>query len=1379
MAGNQLEARQSYPSYNVATHCIATTDIPVRDATEGNFIPIPLTGQDKVHTFPIDPCPPGRSSNYCFTALFDITLSVGTPTDILCLNTEVTFVNQSTNDPALTYAWNFGEGASILPFTENVFNNHTVTWTTEGIKTITLIVTNTATGHTETYTKNITLSSAADCVGTNCLSFLINPICDESNGKLLLEITITPTTGPYNITVYGKIIESQESFLLNEASFAPTLSTTFIIPMPLTPYYTIVITDSASPTPCSRSISGYQACTCIADFHVTSVYCDGVNGDQLHVLFDKSVRDATTSLVNGDFSSGNQSYLVVNGKSLFTVVGDNGCSLTGIAQCPNLFNVEDGNSIPVGINNPDIVPYSFNTPTADTPSQTVCVGQQICLPYSVMPINGTITNVYTNRPGTVLPTDVTNQTGTFCWTPTADNIGANIVRFYATRAGGTNEHPLIPTLTFADYHITITCCPTTFTATNPTPAYIGCNGALLIGGTANIISDATCLQNYNVANSINHTAYGLQSGNNTIHITANGNTYTSTVNIPTIAVDNNALQVTANTTKSAHSCSTDYCTGTITLSAYLNINETTTNTNNTYTWSDCALCNTPTRTNLCVGNYTVTITNTTSGCSKTFTYTVSATDQLTYATPYEQVMCCVENTNNLTVKPTDTGITYPDALQPTRPAYTITTNQSWTNTTNPFNTTSALYFATDLVIASGTQLDLQNISLHFAPHTRILVQGGGILTVGNQTTIDGFCDAMWQGIQVEGATTANNNTPAAAYFNNCTIQNAMVGIAGMNIPLMNCNNIATINITSANAYYSASSLALPYLWHPNSRNTAGGLIQSTNTTFNNCLQGINISWYANDQNLFENCTFNSTQIQFPFNNLTQQTEVGIDGLYIKTLGSLTNNNFNNLRYGIRLNEVNLCKITQNYFNNNKCGVSSRAWLLGIDNGTYLSNNYFENNQIAVQADGLDNLLVRENQINQTSNSQTSYTNGSAGIYARGCNSLLQNNQINKVRFGIILSDSDDDGSQIAGNIINQTKEAIVCEGNNGSCYFTCNHLLDFTKFGLDIRSAGTTTGKLPPQGDCSTNEPASNTFIPLDATDIVMGSNTNDLYYNDVAADMLLVAYADGTLTGQFIPQTDGCNGVNLVSYCDGLRLTSLADIDIIPEGIKRNKEITKQFLTFLANEDYESAVAVVHKYNNNIMLRKLVPHKINKDSILVAESLLQGLSTKKEEYLRYKQLYTLLIDIAKDNHTIFDLNTSEQELLISIANSSTKTAYKAQTLLYAINGQEYPVVLPTLANGLPQNDWIIVFKADQAGRISALYPNPTNNIASINYQLVDKQIATISLFDVIGHLLSTTTLSNSGTYSFDTNSYPSGIYLCQIKVDGKLIKTEKLVVTR
>ena len=51
--------------------------------------------------------------------------------------------------------------------------------------------------------------------------------------------------------------------------------------------------------------------------------------------------------------------------------------------------------------------------------------------------------------------------------------------------------------------------PVTFTPTTITPAYIGCNGNVVQGGTATLSSNATCLQDYSIINGIDHTAYNL------------------------------------------------------------------------------------------------------------------------------------------------------------------------------------------------------------------------------------------------------------------------------------------------------------------------------------------------------------------------------------------------------------------------------------------------------------------------------------------------------------------------------------------------------------------------------------------------------------------------------------------------------------------------------------------------------------------------------------------------------------------------------------------------------------------------------------------------------------------------------------------------------
>ncbi|HNI44506.1 MAG TPA: NosD domain-containing protein, partial [Chitinophagales bacterium] len=724
-------------------------------------------------------------------------------------------------------------------------------------------------------------------------------------------------------------------------------------------------------------------------------------------------------------------------------------------------------------------------------------------------------------------------------------------------------------MSHATYPIDVLCCPTTFSATATTPAYLGCNQQTILGGSATLQSDATCLSTFSLANGIDHTAYGLSPGDNTISVLAAGSTHTTSVHIPTVYLDDQNIQATATVNPTDHNCTADYCSGSISVDAYLQINANQSNTNNTYAWSDCLNCNTALRTDLCEGSYTVTVTNLASACSRAFTYTVTLADAISYQNQYDEILCCIAEQPDALL-PNNSTISYPDPLYPNRPALLVTGDQQWTDNDNPIAYSGELYLATDIVVAPNSSLSITGLQLYFAPHCRILVQAGGILTATN-SRFDGGCQTMWQGIQAEGSTATQ--APAQVFLQQCNISNAIVGLAGMNIPLVDSNNIITLNTPDANPYSNISSFALPQLWHLNSRQTAGAQLQADETLFSNCLQGINISWVGNATNKITNCTFDSEEIRYPFTHLATQTEAGIYALWVKVAGSLHHNHFSHLRYGMRLNEVNRIETHNNSFDDNLCGISSRAWLMGIDHINRFHHNQFDNNRIGLQADGIDNLLVSDNTINPNTNAQATYPNGSAGIYLRGCNSLVQNNHLYRTRFGLILADSDLDGTEIGGNIIEQTMEAIVCEGNNSSCYLSCNHLLDYTKFGLDLRAAGNTTGKLPPQGDCINQQPAANTFVPLNAIDILMGGNTADLYYSDIAANTYLVAMAPGNFTGQFIPQSSNCSSVNLVDYCEDLHLTSLADIDQMPNGITRDHELTKWFLTYLREEDYESAL--------------------------------------------------------------------------------------------------------------------------------------------------------------------------------------------------------------
>jgi PKD repeat protein len=79
----------------------------------------------------------------------------------ICTNAPVTFTNTSSNG-VTSYAWNFGTGAS--PATATTYGPQSVTWSTTGIKTLTLTVT--GPGGTNTFTSSVTVTGVPTSTGT-------------------------------------------------------------------------------------------------------------------------------------------------------------------------------------------------------------------------------------------------------------------------------------------------------------------------------------------------------------------------------------------------------------------------------------------------------------------------------------------------------------------------------------------------------------------------------------------------------------------------------------------------------------------------------------------------------------------------------------------------------------------------------------------------------------------------------------------------------------------------------------------------------------------------------------------------------------------------------------------------------------------------------------------------------------------------------------------------------------------------------------------------------------------------------------------------------------------------------------------------------------
>lgn len=186
-----------------------------------------------------------------------------------------------------------------------------------------------------------------------------------------------------------------------------------------------------------------------------------------------------------------------------------------------------------------------------------------------------------------------------------------------------------------------------------------------------------------------------------------------------------------------------------------------------------------------------------------------------------------------------------------RPGMTLTANTFWTATNNPFGNASEVTFAGDLVIASDARLIVNGLTLHFAPHAKLVVQRGARLAANN-CTFTSACE-RWPGIRVEGNSSNpyqfdNPSLPiqleqGQAVLDHCTVENARYGVW--------CAREIVEDVPDF-AYY-------------------GGFVQGLYSTFRNCNTGVVISDYhrfdGNDPNVgpelpnrsyFASCDFELT-----------------------------------------------------------------------------------------------------------------------------------------------------------------------------------------------------------------------------------------------------------------------------------------------------------------------------------------------------------------------------------------------------------------------------------------------------------------------------------------------------------------------------------------
>jgi len=225
----------------------------------------------------------------------------------------------------------------------------------------------------------------------------------------------------------------------------------------------------------------------------------------------------------------------------------------------------------------------------------------------------------------------------------------------------------------------------------------------------------------------------------------------------------------------------------------------------------------------------------------------------------------------------------------------------------------------------------------------------------------------------------------------------------------------------------------------------------------------------------------------------------------------------------------------------------------------------------------------------------------------------------------------------------------------------------------------------------------------------------------------------------------------------------------------KLNQKLGVKDSNFIAIKD------LILSQNTLMTERKRIPEKLIEAELDVAQILLDQMLVSKEEDHWYKQYYQLMLDVQQAERSVFELTEDELVLLENIANSRTKTAFKAQALLFIIQGKIFLVDLPELPDGTLLQT---VFKTEtnlsqlsEEEKIFNVFPNPVKDQITLDFNKVKN--GKIQLIDVLGKTVLMKNIYESKQEILDVSMLGIGIYFIQIQLDNKEIAIQKIIINR
>ena len=253
----------------------------------------------------------------------------------------------------------------------------------------------------------------------------------------------------------------------------------------------------------------------------------------------------------------------------------------------------------------------------------------------------------------------------------------------------------------------------------------------------------------------------------------------------------------------------------------------------TIVWSDGFVGNGLTRTGMCPGTYTATVTDA-NGCSASVTNTIGlANAQVQWNSTY-----------------TSTALN--PALPPVagfpvgQSVHFITGNVTWNPTF--FNGLNTINTACHIVVAAGAQLTINDLVVRMPQGSTIRVLAQGRL-IANNSTFEPGCGTTWRGFEVLGINATNTSQRGNLELNGCKVTKASIGIVNFSFDA----NIGSIPVP----FNTNNTVA-----------TCGGRVKATNTQFIDNRIDVRLAHLPLDIGNATSCEFNGclfSLTQLPIN----------------------------------------------------------------------------------------------------------------------------------------------------------------------------------------------------------------------------------------------------------------------------------------------------------------------------------------------------------------------------------------------------------------------------------------------------------------------------------------------------------------------------------